>query len=440
MARRRRERGNVRRKRSGLQAYVRVAGVLYSKMFPADTPRETWRAWIDATVDEPAAGTLAADVEVYLATLADRPKREAERRVQLAYWIARFPKRPRRSITAVEIRIGVADLLNTGRAASTVRHYLTALHHLWSTLDGRAAPNPLRDVPRPRQPAPLPRAIPYPVIEGILAEFATHRHGKLDAAALEQIRTRCAAGEPQRALARAFGVTDAAVSKIIRGARKAGDPTPAKTAARLRVLAYTGIPPAQIGALQRADIDWQGGTVLVRPRRKGAGAPPRRHPLTAAGLAALEAFAAVDAFGPFNTSSAHHAFRRAVDRYCRRLEDDPATHEAGVALRVQLADVRPYDLRHSFLTAVYAVADRSIVQAFGSHADPRTSDRYTLAGVAPAMRAAVEALNAAGFGPGNPGNETGNIAAPQPSTTGQKRPSEVHADSSMMMSESPENV
>jgi hypothetical protein len=58
-------------------------------------------------------GTLAADVEVYLATLADRPALQALRRVHLAWWVARFPNRSRHTLNAPELRTALAEFAVT---------------------------------------------------------------------------------------------------------------------------------------------------------------------------------------------------------------------------------------------------------------------------------------------------------------------------------------
>lgn len=375
--------------------------------------------WIDALADQAPAGTLAADAELYLATLQDRPKLQAERTHQLSTWAERWPRVNRRLITSVQIQTAVSEMLAAGRSASSVKHYLTALHHLWTTLDGRGAPNPVRDVTKPSEPAPLPRALAYDVIELILAELSDRRdRGKLTASDVETIRQQLAQkGANLSAIARAYQVTPTAIRKIARGRRKHDAASAAKTRARLTLMAYTGIPPAQIATLTPADVDLEAGTVLVRPRRKGKGAPPSRHPLTAKGLEAMRAFTEADAWGAFSTSSVHKRFRAAIARLCDRLESDPQTKDAGVSLRVQLADARPYDLRHSFLTQVQIhTGERSTVQAFGAHADARTTARYTLAAVPPAMLAAVERLNAAGFG--QAANGSANISTPEGAKTG----------------------
>jgi hypothetical protein len=49
-----------------------------------------------------------------------------------------------------------------------VKHHRTALFALFTALDGKDAPNPLRDVKPLRTDDPEPRAIPYAIIDAIL--------------------------------------------------------------------------------------------------------------------------------------------------------------------------------------------------------------------------------------------------------------------------------
>ena len=120
--------------------------------------------------------------------------------------------------------------------------------------------------------------------------------------------------------------------QAIRG--KARD-TASKTKARLALMAYTGFAPATIMRLRPQDVRWDAGAVFVPGRRKGKGTKGQTIPLASAGLAALRRFDQLDCWGPFSTSSAWRSFQRA----CAKLG---------------LAGLRPYDLRHSFGTAVYA--------------------------------------------------------------------------------------
>lgn len=198
---------------------------------------------------------------------------------------------------------------------STVKHYRSVLMHLFHTLDGKAGRNPVRDTRLPREPRPEPRALDYPTIERLLT----------------------AIDEP---------LVDA----------------------RLRVLAYTGLPPAGIMRLERRDVDLRQGFLRLRPRRKGQGTGPHVVPLSRHGKAALRRFVQLDAFGPFDWSHVGKVFRRA----CRTLG---------------LVGVRPYDLRHSFGTLVYEqTGDLRAAQLLLGHASQVTTTRYTLAAEARRLR------------------------------------------------------
>jgi integrase len=79
------------------------------------------------------------------------------------------------------------------------------------------------------------------------------------------------------------------------------------------------------------------------------------------GVAALRAFDLANAYGKFSTSAAYKSFQVA----CRHLG---------------LAGLRPYDLRHSFLTAVYAATgDLQATATAGDHSTLDLTRRYTLA-------------------------------------------------------------
>ena len=77
------------------------------------------------------------------------------------------------------------------------------------------------------------------------------------------------------------------------------------------------------------------------------------------------------AIGPFSTSTVRRAFIRA-------------------AARIGIHGVRPYDLRHSYATALYRVAgDTRLVKEVLGHSDTRMTERYTLGHVPEAMRSAT---------------------------------------------------
>ena len=73
------ERG-IRRDPSGrIRAYVRANGQLRFKRFPPGTSLDAVRRWrmdtrVSLELTQHAAGTLAADIELFLRQIADRPR------------------------------------------------------------------------------------------------------------------------------------------------------------------------------------------------------------------------------------------------------------------------------------------------------------------------------------------------------------------------------
>jgi integrase len=372
--------------RGGLAAVAEKYGQRRERRFPLDTSIREIREWQDEQfaeftkqrAPEIARGTFDADIVTYLKTLADRPALQEQRAKHLAWWAdyrdphgRRLGSRRRYTFTAAELQMALAEFARTPirRWASrppqlptpaTVRHYRTALYSLWTTLSGKSAPNPLRDVPRPSSGDPEPRAVPMEVIAAILSKM------------------------PDRG----------------QGLRHKKRGPLSKTKARLRVMAYTGITPGQMQVLAAADLHLDGHppSVLVRGRKKGKGSRTVRLPLIPQGVDAFRAFIAAHAFGRFSTSSARASWWRAI----RAVVDELAASDwrAAKALldSLQRAKARPYDLRHSFLTQAYlGTGDIRATQALATHADERMTRRYTLAAVDPRPAALVPAL-AARFG------------------------------------------
>ena len=98
------------------------------------------------------------------------------------------------------------------------------------------------------------------------------------------------------------------------------------------------------------------------------------------------------AIGPFSTSTVWRAFVRA-------------------AARIGIRGVRPYDLRHSYGTALYRVAgDTRLVKDVLGHSDTRTTERYTLGHVPEAMRLATSRFEEH-LGPSSATGSRGELAA-----------------------------
>ena len=310
--------------RSGVQAHIRIHGVLHRQHFRRGTPPAVIRAWLLATelryrrLSTKRTGLFDDDARAYLQAVAAMPT-YAQRHLHVSEWIAVFGRLPRCLITADQIAAQLHAWRKT-KAAATVNKRRTALMHLYTVLDGKALPNPVKDAPKFPEPAPAPRALPYAVIRQI------------------------------------FKVMPESRSK-----------------ARLRVLAYTGIPPGQIATIHPTDVDWRARTVAVAGRQKGKGTRARVVPLTAHAVAAFRAMQRTNAWGPCSRTVLRRVFLRAVHRV---LGPD-----------VTLA---PYVLRHSFGTEVYRRSgDIRATQILLDHSTPQLTHRYTGAAVDPRVQAAI---------------------------------------------------
>lgn len=404
---------NERRHGAGWQVYIRVRGKLLSDSLPlSSTPAERKSRrqqlkddYLRTQPAKTARGTFAADVKTYLPTLADRPRLQQARAVQLAWWSARFGHRARHSVTRPEWMAAMADLvvapiavgtrIGRARSVSSVRHYRTAVFHLFTTLDGKDAPNPFRDIPGPRLPDPEPRAVPYPVIEAIFDAMPERRYGKkLTEAAVAAIRARLVPGANLSVIARAHRVSETLIRKIRDGRYKDRFDTMALTKIRLRVAAYVGLPKAQIERVRPEHVDFETMTILVLGRRKGKGTRTTRLPLLEQGADALRQFFAAGAAGKtYSASSAARTWWRGIRTMVDRLALTDWRAAKAALETLQAFKARPHDLRHSFLTGFYLqTGNIAATQSLAQHADSRMTQRYTLAAVDPMLKALTERL------------------------------------------------
>lgn len=322
--------------------------------FPAGTdPRDMqrWRQDMQASIrvkrkERASSGTFEYDARRYLraVTALDTYKTRVK---DIERWIAIFGTRRRDSISSTDIREWRNRWVTEPRgydregrplppyAASTINHWLRALSNVWTVLDGRRAPNPVRDVPEVTEPDALPRAHAYDVIEQIIGAISD--------------RGRPVKGQPNK-------------------------DTLSLTKLRLRVLAYTGLTYAQLGRMTREDVDLERGAMLVRRRKKGKGAKPRLLPLLPKAIEAFRAFDAAGAWGPFSGASVRKTFVLAAAKVRKTRPDLP--------------HIRPYDAtRHSLGTAVYrATGSLEAVRELLSHAKLSTTQRYTLGAVDDVLR------------------------------------------------------
>lgn len=316
----------IRPWKGGWQAYVRTRSGLVSKSFPIDTPIDTMKTWrkvqqLAAPIAKPAGPTFEKDVAAYLARVTAMPT-YGQRKQHLELWLKALGRdRLRSTIVTAEIDHVMQRWLTAKLEPDTVRKRRTSLLALFHKLDGKAAVNPVRD----SRPPP---------------------------AALPQVR----------------GLDERSLIKVLASL------PPSKTAARLRVLAWTGLPPGMLMALTPADVDLDRAEVRVRPRRKGAGSPARALPLTPQAVDAFRQMIALGAFGDFAGGSAGRSLQRA----CKRSS---------------IAPIRLYDLRHTFGALLYLkTKDLPTVGRFLLHASLTSTARYAMAAAGDVDRAAAKLL------------------------------------------------
>ncbi len=295
------------------------------------------------------AGTFEADAARYLSSVKAMTD-YAGRKAHIRLWVDIFHGRKRHTIRASEIRAVRDRWLTVGPkrrnvkgkgwidlaeplAPATVCTRLRALENLWTVLDpGR--PNPVRDVPEPQTPKQKPRALPYDVIDAILAAMPDRGQG---------VR-----GKPRSDVS--------------------------KTKARLRLMAYTGLTHSQIVALKPADFRMGPTAPAInrKARAKGAGAAGGWSPVPAEAIDAMRGFAEADAWGPFSRSSMHKAFRRA----CAALD--------------LVGIFYPYRLRHSYAaTVLKQTGSLQAAQLLLQHVSPKTTMHYAESEIDPWLAAAM---------------------------------------------------
>jgi len=273
----------IRRTPTGWRVYGRVGGTFFSKRFPAETALTVLKTWrhdrrttiraqqLGADADLPPSGTLAADVREYLALVSEMPTLD-QRTYDLGCWVTALgADRLRRSIKARALATVLNDWKASGLTAATCNRRRTALMHLWHRLDGKSAKNPLRDVPRFREPDALPRGRPFTLLERIFRAMV-----------------------------------------------------PSQTRARLKAIAYLGIAHSELKRVDR-NQDWNrtAGTLVIRGRQKGQGTPTRVIKLTAKGTAALREVDRQRAWGPFSNATLGRRWHAALARVRLDVPDLP---------------------------------------------------------------------------------------------------------------------
>jgi integrase len=281
-------------------------------------------------------GSLGADVALYLATRTSMPT-ALERARHLELWAqALGAHRPRELVTALEIRGQLERWLRAGSSPGTCNRRRTALQSFYTVLNGRSGANPVRDVPRYTEPDRPPRRIDYATFDALLAAMPD------------------------------------------RGQRLAGEsPTDSShTKARLRVIAYTGLPHAQVARLKPEHLLAAERLLFVHGRHKGSGTGDVWLPLSDRGLEAVSGLFAAKATGAFSRGSMYKSFQRA-------------------ARKIGRPDLRPYDLRHLFGQTVLRLSgNRAATRDLMLHRSDKTTARYVASEIPGELRVALAQFDA----------------------------------------------
>ncbi len=276
-----------------------------------------------AKVDKVGRGTLAADEKRYeklIKHLADWRARRAEIRA----WVKEIGPLRRRRIKREHILEIRTRWLQKKVAPKTINNRVSALRHLFHLLDGDDVPTPCDRLP----------ALPVHRVP------AVHIDSKI--------------------------ILD--VDKALQENERRGWLRDAKTRARFRVLASTGVRPSELKRAKPTDVDLQRRVWTVRDGKGGF--RPGLY-LTDDMLGAWRLFIQAKAWGPFNTGS-----------YVRRLRS------AGWP-----KNIRPYQLRHTVgITLSERGIDLSDVQQVLGHKRIETTRKHYVPVLHSRMQRAGETL------------------------------------------------
>ena len=326
----------------GYEVCVSLRRERASKRFPLNTSRSDLRierGRLLQALEQQAgkAGTLSADIATYLRGLPKGTTTYANADYLLGHWVKALGDKPRREITAEDIRAVCAKWLAEGYAPATIVRRRAPLVSLFIAFGQRD--HPLREV-KPPQVREEARDIPRAAVDAILAQLPAH----------------------------------------------------AKGAIHLRVMAETGLPQKMIRQIKDHDLHLEGSDpyVIVQPRRKGQGHPGKRVFLTPRAAAAFQAMRDANAYGEIHSSGLWLMFKLAL----RRAEAQWRKDKRGPW--PVPPDARPYDLRHAYANRLLEASrgDLTAVQEALLHGNLRTTQRYTRTTMSERARAAVRALGA----------------------------------------------
>ena len=264
--------------------------------------------------------------------------------------------RPLATLTRDAIRKQLNVWRKAGYSASQVNHFKVGIAAVWRSVYGDEAPNPGRQITRHAEPRPELRAVPRHVVDAVLAAIPDTLHNRLEA--------------------------DGRTHK----------PNLAKI--RIRILATTAIPQAMLCQIRRENLDFTTREIYIPPRGKGAGADGRTLELIPPAVEAFKDLDAAGGFGRFNVRSLSRVFARAVVKaraqYAAKGKPFPVP-PTRVDVKGRQRGFRAYDMRHTFLTAVYnETHDPLAVQELGLLGSLAMTPRYAHGAVSAVARRAAK--------------------------------------------------
>jgi integrase len=331
----------------GLQAEVSVgprdARLRKGKRFDSETPLRQVQAWQEQTrttlrqlrklaPPRHTQGSLQREVRDYLRTLS---KTECTyRRCNLMAWVAAFGDRRPETLEGTELEAQARRWEQVGIAKGTINQRKKCLRVFFTALYGEDGFNPAKGIKHRREPKEEARGVPYAWIYEVL----DHLKDDMD--------SRC----------------------------------------RLEVIAFTGMPHARLARLREHDFDAAAGTVYLLPRRKGQGTQGRTFPLTPEGVRALQSFFTRGCLGEFSRSALRRTWRAGWER---------ANRARAARGEKPLPWIRPYDLRHTFGTWLYARDGDLNAVAGLLDVTIETARRYAQGAIPDRLRQAAERIGRA---------------------------------------------
>ena len=319
------------------------------RRFPARTSVREMRSWLESTRSElrrqrlrPVRGMFADDVDRYLREAKNTVAFIKDREREIRAWLPLFGERQRHTIEAQEIKEQLREWRRS-YAPHTCNLRRTALSHLFTTLDGPNAINPVREVPKFDEPKPTPKWLPYEVIERTFAMMSECR-----------------------------------------------------TKGRLMLIAYGGFRPSEVMRAQPEDVlpylDLPEPFCFKRVGKRGVSVMV---PLPREGVAAWRLLIALNGWGRFQQADINRDWKKAMVRAGEaqvtsavKTNADSATVEK---IRLMFKPVNCYRLRHSYsVRLLLACGNKEIVQKALGHAKIATTDVYTRMIVDPRLQDAVK--------------------------------------------------